>query len=717
MEDVFDLQVNALEDSNGYVTAWKEALQKYYSESNNQKYHKKQISWGGRGQGGRGTGRYTVQPHDVLLPDAAIRLEYVGESSASTSTTLLLEETPLKLLSRHIYGLIGRNGSGKSTLLRALHTKTSLPGFPASHVSTCYIPQELYLTSAAASSLDDCDDAPASTSVQEVLQKILDEFEKVNQCCQASSEKILEDLYQRLEQIDVHAQQEEFERINEEIAQLEEETNDTDLKGISTDKQFVAEALGAWGFSTTILAERISSFSAGERKKLLLTLPYLHCSRSSSSTNLVLLDEPTTHLDVTGLLQLREMIDSLVTDPVKNNIVLLISHDVDLLRTIPTDIVELSEKQLHYYPGNYSHYQMYKRQNKLHLLRQVVTLDKKRQAMAESCKKKNENAKQVKHKINKMGIPGNAHGHRYTAQKDGGIRPGSINSVDASTRRGMSTQQLLQLTTQNILPPPDKAVQFEFSKPHSNYGEPLILAYELGFGFGLTTERNSSPVMEKSPNGEIRIVKKDGFLFDTVDLCIDEGSNYCILGPTGCGKSTLLRLLAGFYEPLEGKIARVPSLEVGFMDQEQIDRLITEGHLSRGNSLHPLSFLQQNYPEKSEQDIRGELSSFGLNNNQVLTNLKFLSGGERTRLYLAFMMLKHPDILIIDEPTANLDVESVEALIYGINRWAGTVIICSHDAHFIRSIDAKCFVMMPDEGKLRFVVGGVDEYLKSYAMG
>ena len=129
-----------------------------------------------------------------------------------------------------------------------------------------------------------------------------------------------------------------------------------------------------------------------------------------------------------------------------------------------------------------------------------------------------------------------------------------------------------------------------------------------------------------------------------------------------------------------------------------------------------ISYLAERFATKTEQDIRGELTSFGLGPAQATTSIQFLSGGERSRLCLVNLMLENPPVLFLDNPTSNLDVESVEALAYGLNRWNGTLVIVSHDANFIRSLDCKCYVIIPKEGKLRRVEGGIDAYLKAFTV-
>jgi ATP-binding cassette subfamily F protein 3 len=154
-------------------------------------------------------------------------------------------------------------------------------------------------------------------------------------------------------------------------------------------------------------------------------------------------------------------------------------------------------------------------------------------------------------------------------------------------------------------------------------------------------------------------------------------------------------------------------VNVGYFDQHVVDELI-ESQSDRATTA--LSLLTERFPKKSEQDIRGELTAFGLSPKQALTNIKFLSGGERSRLCLATLMLGNPQVLIMDEPTSHLDVESVEALVYGLKKWNGTLIMVSHDANFIRSLDGNCYVIIKEEGKIRRIPGGIDSYLKTFRL-
>lgn len=235
------------------------------------------------------------------------------------------------------------------------------------------------------------------------------------------------------------------------------------------------------------------------------------------------------------------------------------------------------------------------------------------------------------------------------------------------------------------------------------------MAMDVGHGYGV--EGDSIEVNEPLETGTNGIVKKPGFLFDCVDLCIDEGSVTCILGPNGSGKSTLLRVLTKKEPPLEGNVHHAQNVNVAHFDQHAVDDLI---ECKSNKVVTALSLLTERFPKKTEQDIRGELTLFGLSPKQASTNLQYLSGGERSRLCLTALMLEDPHVLVMDEPTSHLDIESVEALIYGLKRWNGTLVLVSHDANFLRTLEGNCYVIIQEEGKIRRIQDGIDSYLKTF---
>ena len=251
----------------------------------------------------------------------------------------------------------------------------------------------------------------------------------------------------------------------------------------------------------------------------------------------------------------------------------------------------------------------------------------------------------------------------------------------------------MKLAEIDVGPVPDKAVQFDFENVSSTWGdEPLVMVMDMGHGY-------------------------DGSLiFDCVDLSFREGSRTTILGENGSGKTTLLSIIAGSISPTVGTVHFANGITIGHFRQNAVDHLFSDlvvASENGGGIVTPLSFLAGKFPSKSEQDIRGELTRFGLSPKQAATNLRFLSGGERCRVCMVSMMLESPQLLVIDEVSNHLDVESVSALIYGLRKWNGTIVMASHDANFIREMGGDSYVLF--DGKLMRLDGGIDAYLRVFA--
>ncbi len=366
------------------------------------------------------------------------------------------------------------------------------------------------------------------------------------------------------------------------------------------------------------------------------------------------------------------------------------------------------------------------------MIRQQNTLEKQRDSMIKTIdnlkkkgtgasskgnKKTNRAVSSRKKKLERHGIEKDEHGHRSTVQKAGtGIRAGAINNLDASTRKKQTHRQMLQRADLNVAPVPDKAVQFIFRDTNCTWGEPLISALDIGHGYGL-----ESHVDDIEDDDSVKAfplpTKKKGMLFDSVDLCVEEGSKICILGENGSGKTTFLQVLAKEkgIQPLEGEVHYAHNANIAFFDQHKADQLIVNGVNEYGARISSVALLCQMFPKMNEQEIRGELINFGLGPQQVSTHIQFLSGGERCRLCLAMIMLQDPHVLLLDEISNHLDPESVEALGYGLKNWNGTIVMVSHDVHLIHLLEGSCYVLVSKEGKLRRLEGGIESYLKIVA--
>uniref|UniRef100_A0AAQ4RF38 ATP-binding cassette sub-family F member 1 n=1 Tax=Gasterosteus aculeatus aculeatus TaxID=481459 RepID=A0AAQ4RF38_GASAC len=181
-------------------------------------------------------------------------------------------------------------------------------------------------------------------------------------------------------------------------------------------------------------------------------------------------------------------------------------------------------------------------------------------------------------------------------------------------------------------------------------------------------------------------------LFKNVDFGIDMDSRICIVGPNGVGKSTLLLLLTG-------KLSPVSMQKVGFFNQQYADQLNMEETATE--------YLMRNF-NLPYQDGRKCLGRFGLESHAHTIQISKLSGGQKARVVFAELSCRQPDVLILDEPTNNLDIESIDALSEAINEYKGAVIIVSHDARLIT--ETQCTMWVVEDSTVNQIDGDFDDY-------
>ena len=232
------------------------------------------------------------------------------------------------------------------------------------------------------------------------------------------------------------------------------------------------------------------------------------------------------------------------------------------------------------------------------------------------------------------------------------------------------TKELLQR-------PKEYQVRFRFPSPPP-LNPPVLGAYEMTFAYS-----NRDP------------------LFSKLNFGIDMSSRVAIVGPNGVGKSTFLKLLLGILEPTKGEIRRNHRLRIGRFDQHAGEQFDLE--------LSAVEHLRKSF-NMPEQDTRKSLGSVGLPGRSHLIKMKDLSGGQKARVALADLIARAPDVLILDEPTNNLDIESIDALAEAINDFHGGVIIVSHDERLIR--ETKCQLWVIEYQQINEIDGDFDDYRK-----
>jgi ATP-binding cassette subfamily F protein 3 len=194
-------------------------------------------------------------------------------------------------------------------------------------------------------------------------------------------------------------------------------------------------------------------------------------------------------------------------------------------------------------------------------------------------------------------------------------------------------------------------------------------------------------------------------VYTDLNLEIERGQRTVLVGPNGAGKSTLLKLLAGVLPVQSGRRELGYNVELGYFSQHRVEMF----DLSRP-VLAEASDVSTPVPE---QTVRSQLGAFLFSGDDVFKSVAVLSGGEKSRLALAKLLLDPPNFLVMDEPTTHLDIRSIEALISALSQYAGTLVFVSHDVHFIRSIATS--VLHVRSGEIRSYPGGYDYFLEKTA--
>jgi ATP-binding cassette subfamily F protein 1 len=192
-----------------------------------------------------------------------------------------------------------------------------------------------------------------------------------------------------------------------------------------------------------------------------------------------------------------------------------------------------------------------------------------------------------------------------------------------------------------------------------------------------------------------------------VNFSIDMDSRYVIVGRNGAGKTTLFKLCSEIITPTDGIVKKNDRISVGYYNQQIIESLPLE--------MTPIEYLQSLDSKLDENNCRAKLGKIGLKktdaSDQCKTKIKDLSGGQKARMAFCVIQMKSPEILLLDEPTNHLDIESIGALIKGINQFKGAIIVITHDTHLIESIK-RCVIYDVSNSRVTKFNDSFKEYTK-----
>jgi ATPase subunit of ABC transporter with duplicated ATPase domains len=187
-------------------------------------------------------------------------------------------------------------------------------------------------------------------------------------------------------------------------------------------------------------------------------------------------------------------------------------------------------------------------------------------------------------------------------------------------------------------------------------------------------------------------------IYDGFDFLVRRGERWCVMGKNGAGKSTLLKMVSGSLDPDAGSVRLGASLKMGYFSQQAFDVL--------DPSLTVWEQIQKDFPLESIGTLRSLLGAFQFSGDEVEKKIRSLSGGERSRLVLARMLLDPPNFLVLDEPTNHLDLATKEMLVEALHDFEGTMLFVSHDRMFLRGLSNRVLELPEERGAPPRVYGG-----------
>lgn len=421
---------------------------------------------------------------------------------------------------------------------------------------------------------------------------------------------------------------------------LSGEVNETNLEMLHDDwtvEERCITALLQWKLEELDLAQKMKTLSGGQKTKVFLAGISIH------QPEIVLMDEPSNHLDAAA----RELLYQFVQ--ATSATLMVVSHDRKLLNLLPV-VCQLDAHGITVYGGNYEFYREQKRIENNALSEDVKAKEKalrkardKERASMERQQKLNARGKNKQQKAGAPTIFMNT--LRNNAEKS----TAKLKGAHTEKIQGLSSE-LSELRKE--LPGPDQ-MKLAFENASLHKGKVLVSASKINFGYG---EQN----LWKSP----------------ISFEIRSGERVALKGGNGSGKTTLIKLILGQLQPTKGHLSRGETKAV-YIDQDYsiIDNSVTVYEQVQRFNTNALQ----------EHEVKIYLSRFLFTKDDWDKPCVVLSGGEKMRLIICSLVVSNhaPDIIVLDEPTNNLDIQNIEILTAAIRFYEGSLIVVSHDRVFL----------------------------------